>query len=624
MKKFRLVIIVFALFIVSCSSDEYPSKFSYSPEKPQSKSEIEIKYKSESAEINDSEELKMVVYSYNTELANTEKIKMEKKGEGWIAKYTPADEIKGLIIKFTSGNGDDNNNELGYVIKITDENGNIVKGANAGLASVYGKYSAVLEMSAAKDSASKLFDLEFAQNPELKREYLTEYINSFTRKNRNAIAIPELEKLENMDNLTQKDLETLSNGFKGVGDNEKAEKYYQMIKVQYPQSRLVDSEYYTNFRNIQESDQMLDLFTEFNQQNPESDLNNYMVSKIINKLVTEKEFAKAQQLFDNYGKYITSNVYNSVAWELFEEDSDLDKASKFCEEGLKIARNEVKSPSGVKPVYVDENEWKDSQKSSLAMILDTYGNIQMKLEKKAEALTLFEEAVNLTNKEQPDINENYASLLYELGKNEEAKVLIEELIGEGKATDKMKNVLSDIFTKEGGSEGKFNEYVEKFEGKAKEKLIAKLKEEMKNEAAPDFELLDINGKAVKLSNYKGKTVIVDFWATWCGPCLQSFPVMQKAVNKYAENQNVKFLFINTWERVDNKKKNAVDFLNKTKYPFHVLLDEKNEVVEKFGVQGIPTKFIIDPNGNIRFQSVGFSGVESEVLEELDQMIEMIK
>lgn len=622
MKNYFLIIMAFSLFFVSCSTNEYPTKFSYSPEKPQANSEIEVKYKSEKPSINNADELKMIVYSYDDNLANTEKIAMSKKGEGWIAKYTPIEDINGVILKFTTINGDDDNNELGYVIKMTDKNGNIVKGANAGLASVYNKYSAVLELSAGKDSASKLFELEFAQNPELKREYLAEYINSFTRKNRNGIAFPELEKLESMESFTQKDLEILSNGFKGVGDYRKAEMYYKMIEEKYPTSKLVDSRHYMRFRNMLRSDRMMEVFTEFNQMNSESDLNNYMVSSIISKYMAEKDYSNAQKMFDNYGKYINSNVYNSVAWKLYENDTELDKAVKYCEKGLELARKEVETPSGEKPVYMDETEWKESLKNSLAMILDTYANIQNKLDNKEEALKIFDEAVNLTNKEQPSINENYTLLLHEMGKDDKAKVLIEELIGEGKATDKMRNVLSSIFEKEGGAKEKFEEYVGTFEEKAKEKIIAKLKLEMRNESAPDFELLDLNGEKVKLSDFKGKTVIVDFWATWCGPCLQSFPVIRKAVDKYAENPNVKFLFVNTWERVTDIKGNAEEFMRKSKYPFHVLLDDKNEVVEKFGVQGIPTKFVIGSDGNIKFQSVGFSGVESEVLEELDQMIEM--
>lgn len=624
MKKYLLICALFSMFFISCSTDNYSKKFSYSPEKPKAGNEIEIKYKSESNDINNSSEINMVLYSFAKELIKTEKIEMTKVGSGWVGKYTPSEETKGLMIRFVSPKGNDDNNELGYIIKLTDSDGNEAVGVNAGLASVYSKYAGVLEMMAARDSVTKLFEMDFAKNPELKREYLSEYLNSIPRKQRTDLAQSELEKLEAEDDLTQRDLETLSNGFKGIGDHVKSEKYYDIIKEKYPTSRLVDSKFYVRYRNMLRVDKMLGVFAEFNKVNPESDLNNYMLSGIINKMVADKDFDQAEKIFNDYSQYINSNLYNSVAWKLYESNSDLDIAVEYCKKGVTLARKELESPSGEKPVYLDDNDWKDSKKLSLAMILDTYGNIQNKLENKESALELFDEAVELTDKNEASINENYTSLLFEMGESDKAKSLIEELVSEGKATEKMKKTLSDIFTKQGGSEEKFEEYVGKFEDKAKEKLIAKLKEEMKNDVAPDFELLDMEGNEVKLSDYKGKTVIVDFWATWCGPCLQSFPVMKKAVEKYAANDKVKFLFVNTWERVDDKKKNAEEFLQRTKYPFHVLMDDQNEVVEKFGVQGIPTKFIIDSAGKIRFQSVGFSGVESEMLEELDQMIAMAK
>src|ERR1700748_85368 len=66
-----------------------------------------------------------------------------------------------------------------------------------------------------------------------------------------------------------------------------------------------------------------------------------------------------------------------------------------------------------------------------------------------------------------------------------------------------------------------------------------------NQSAPDFKLKDIDGKEISLASLNGKIVIVDFWATWCGPCKASFPGMQLAVNNFKNDKDVVFLFIDT-------------------------------------------------------------------------------
>jgi peroxiredoxin len=98
--------------------------------------------------------------------------------------------------------------------------------------------------------------------------------------------------------------------------------------------------------------------------------------------------------------------------------------------------------------------------------------------------------------------------------------------------------------------------------------------------------------------------------------------MQKMVNKYKEDPNIKFVFIDTWEKGENKKKEAADFITTNKYSFHVLLDNEDKVVAQFKVDGIPTKFVIDKNGNIRFKAVGFDGSDDKLVDELTAMIEL--
>jgi peroxiredoxin len=140
--------------------------------------------------------------------------------------------------------------------------------------------------------------------------------------------------------------------------------------------------------------------------------------------------------------------------------------------------------------------------------------------------------------------------------------------------------------------------------------------------APMFELKDLDGKVVKLTDYAGKVVILDFWATWCVPCKASFPAMQKAIEKYKSDQSVVFLFIDTWEYNDNMDDVIRRFLGQKNYTFRVVADRKNEVVKQYGVDGVPAKFIIDKAGYIRFSMKGFNGTDEEAVGELAEMISL--
>jgi thiol-disulfide isomerase/thioredoxin len=126
--------------------------------------------------------------------------------------------------------------------------------------------------------------------------------------------------------------------------------------------------------------------------------------------------------------------------------------------------------------------------------------------------------------------------------------------------------------------------------------------------APDFELTTLDGKSLKLSDYNGKIVILDFWATWCGPCRRGIPDLVEIQKEYNDDVVVIGISLDQ-ENTQDQLQPFVEYFN-INYPI-VLWSEK--VVEDYGnIGAIPTSFIIDKDGNIVNKFVGLMPKESFV------------
>ena len=129
--------------------------------------------------------------------------------------------------------------------------------------------------------------------------------------------------------------------------------------------------------------------------------------------------------------------------------------------------------------------------------------------------------------------------------------------------------------------------------------------------APNFTLPSIyDGKpTIDLASLRGKTVYVDFWASWCAPCLRSMPAYNELYNRY-HDQGLEFVAIN----VDNPIEAGLDFLLDTPLDFLIPSDPDGEVTERFGVVGMPTSYLIDPTGKVRLVHMGFRDGDMEEIE----------
>jgi thiol-disulfide isomerase/thioredoxin len=313
-------------------------------------------------------------------------------------------------------------------------------------------------------------------------------------------------------------------------------------------------------------------------------------------------------------------VLNSMAWSCVEDTVQLEKAAAWAGRAVSLLR---KPDPSTKPSHMSRAAWDKANTGYLVMALDTYGAALSLLGRDQDALAAYDELLRLPGEKDAEIIERYLRLCLRAGKPERAFAGGLTSLRAGTGNDRIVAITREAYIKQRGSDAGFEAEVEKARSEARTQLRARLQRERTSEPAVDFSLPALDGRTVKLSDLRGKVVIVDFWATWCGPCKMSFPTLQKVYDTYKGNDRVMILALDTWERVRGKEREELvtKFLTDNKYTFPVLYDENT--VEKYGVTGIPTKFIIDREGRIAFKSIGFDGAEKmwdELTAEIDLLL----
>ena len=134
--------------------------------------------------------------------------------------------------------------------------------------------------------------------------------------------------------------------------------------------------------------------------------------------------------------------------------------------------------------------------------------------------------------------------------------------------------------------------------------------------APNFTLKSIDGKNIKLSELSGNVVLINFWASWCGPCLQEMPLLNAIHQKY-EPLGFTVLGVN----VEENSANARAFLAERGVDFPILLDSKNQVSKLYDVVAMPTTVVVDRDGNMRFLHKGYkAGDETEYRKMVKKLV----
>ncbi|MBN9380990.1 MAG: TlpA family protein disulfide reductase [Chitinophagaceae bacterium] len=564
----------------------------------------------------------------------------------WKGSFILPDSALAFALRLKSGKITEDNNGRGCIFPVYKK-GTPVPGSFAAAALLYANGDPLLGLPGKADTAMSLLEKEFSLHPELREKYTSSWYAVLVNiKKQDAYPILDKKTRELLASPTpsEEDYRLAVRLLHLQKKKQPADSVLGIAATRFPLSEIAIQHAENEFYKIKSLDSLVAFYYDFQKNHPATDerslaaeTGSYFASTISSRYIQKKEYRKAigyaAQMNDAMADY-RGYMYNWVALTLLNSDSALSLADSLIQAALSGVDQELTHPEKFKRQGTPLADWQsDIDKYYRAAFNDTYAKILAKKGDVKKALSIQQTSVSLSGGENNGFNEHYIKFLLLAGDTRTARQQSEVYIRENKASDSVKVWFRELYVKEYGSDNGYDDYLANLQSAAKTRFREQAIKEKMNLPSKAFSLKDLDGNEVSLASLHGKVVVIDFWATWCGPCKASFPAMQTAVDKYRKDTNVVFLFIDTWESMgaDERLSAVKKFLSDSKYSFHILLDkvvdlEKKQysVVSDYGVGGIPTKFIIGPQGNIVFKAIGFDGNNDKLISELSVYIDLAK
>lgn len=620
--------------------------FTFTPIHPKPGDVIRISYQPAGDIAYSKMKVEGVRYLYNSSGIKADDLPLTRSGKSYEAIIVTDTSTNFIQIGFYTDKTFDNNYNAGYTIQLWNGD-KICKGSYASLGEYLWNTCKKTGVEPNREKALEAFEKERSIYPDNVRATDGGYyylLGKLKKDEFNGIIEKEIEYCMNKRLLTEADYKRVEGLYKDANLPSQASFIRSIKKEKFPEGTWKMQEAQHLLLTETDSGKMVEMAnTIITKIDTDPDWKKFSDHSMIgtpDRILTLKQ-ACQNTLIDIYAenkqwdlvkkqesnftdKSKMASIYNDLAWSMQENNNDLDKAEELSAWAVETAKKEISAPPGPKPDEITTKEWASRRKSSYAMYVDTYAMIQYKLGNYSKGFPYTEEgAISINKGQDADQNNTWSLLAEKVLPAIKFKAQLEQFVKNGKATSTVNEALKRIYTEEKKTDAGFNEYITGLENELRLKMAEEIRKGMINEKAPSFVLKNLQNEEVDLSALKGKVVVIDFWATWCGPCQASFPFMQKEVNKFKDNTDVQFLFIDSSEsgaEADKSKKSG-DFIAQHKYTFNVLMDNDKTVLGKYKVEGIPAKFIVDKDGMIRFKTVGFSDGE-KMQKEVELMIGM--
>jgi len=640
----KLLVLAFCAFTLQVTSQEVKSRLQGMPDVPIPGATLNMTYDAKGGPLENIKNISGYAYVFNDYRWEIEDLKMKKNGAVYSADFTVPKNCAFMAFKFygNTENGlvTDTNQDTGYLLVVFKEPKVKMPGADLAWATFRNKdfngqfggyfkdftiagdateYWLKKEVADHGDRFPEFFDTYFkvlkVQKPEKFQELGSRFLGDFTKK-MNGLPEEVYLKVHNIYSFELK-------------NKAKADSIENVIVKQFPKGAFLRFKAYQKIMptaDAAERNKIINQFlVDFPYTSDVPDSQKYFYDNIVKMqfgyYFETKDYKSILAMIPNMNFANLNDAYHqNISKALYLKVEDPAVIETMAVPIIKLMQQKVNDMSYMQGLYWSPNQATENAKTQLNNELVIQIRMYDILKKYKEVLETFELLPFEKRYEKASVNDIHIKALEALN-----KPIIDVLKNAARAntlSEASTAKLKEAFVKEGKKEADFPAYLEQ------------LKKENKPVPSPAIKVQTADGKAKQLALDSGKIIVIDFWATWCGPCKKAFPAMQQLVNNFKEDKQVEVYFISTQETKEGYKKEALAYLKEKGLKLDTYFDlvkkgggTNNESFSKYAAifksSGIPRKVVIK-NGQIRFTSEGYSGNPGQLVDELTDVINALK
>ncbi|WP_433763993.1 TlpA family protein disulfide reductase [Flavobacterium ginsenosidimutans] len=651
-KNIKLLVLAFCAFTLQVTSQEVKSRLQGMVDIPIPGATFSMTYDPKDGPLENVKDISGYAYVFNDYRWEIEDLKVKKNGAVYSADFTVPKNCAFMAFKFygNTENGlvTDTNQDTGYMLVAFKEPKVKMPGADLAWATFRNKdfngqfggyfkdfsidgdateYWLKKEVADNGNRFPEFFDTYFqvlkVQKPEKFQELGTRFLGDFTKKMN---GMPEEVYLK-VHNIYLYELKNKA----------KADSLENVIVKQFPKGAFLRFKAYQKIMPTADAAERNKIINQFLADFPYTsdvpDSQRYFYDNIVKMqfgyYFETKDYKSILAMIPNMNFANLNDAYHqNISKALYLKSVEPEVIETMAVPMIKEMQAKVNDLSYMQGIYWSPNQATENAKNQLNNELVIQIRMFDMLKKYKEVLATFELLPFEKRYEKASINDIHVRALEALN-----KPIFDVLKNAARANTLSEGLtakLKDAYLKEGKKEADFSAYLEqlKKENKAEEKIA------LIDIAAPAIKVQGTDGKMKQLDLNSGKIIVIDFWATWCGPCKKAFPAMQQLVTNFKEDKQVETYFISTQETKETYKKEAVVYLKEKGLKLDTYFDlvkkgggTNNESFSKYAVifksSGIPRKVVIK-NGKIRFTSEGYSGNPGQLVDELTNVINVLK